>query len=168
MCSARSIKVEGGPDNKTTSEFNGPIIVNNKLTVNSANGVEANSLFLQGDATVSRNYTVGVSAPVLSGNPGDVIWKANPSQGGMWGYVYTTDNAWRGMGAISLSRDSSIFTFDQLGIATNNPGTNLLIQVGSGTSLVCIDEDGVGIGTTANGYALNVEGDGYVSWHLDR
>ena len=82
---ARSIKVEGGPDNKTTSEFNGPIIVNNKLTVNSANGVEANTLFLQGDATVSRNYTVGVTAPVLSGNPGDVIWKANPSEGGTVG-----------------------------------------------------------------------------------
>ena len=75
----------------------------------------------------------------------------------MWGYVYTTDNAWRGMGAISLSRDSSIFTFDQLGIGTNNPGVNLL-QVGSGTSLVAVDEDGVGIGTTANGYKLNVEG----------
>jgi len=154
---SRSIKVEGGPDNKTTSEFNGPIIVNNKLTVNSANGVEANTLFLQGDATVSRNYNVGVSAPVLAGNPGDVIWKANPSQGGMWGYVYTTDNAWRGMGAISLSRDSSIFTFDKLGIATNNPG-NCTLKVGSGTSLVCVDEDGVGIGTTANGHSLNVVG----------
>ena len=59
---------------------------------------------------------------------------------------------------LELSRDSSIFTFDQLGIGTNNPGTNLL-QVGSGTSLVAIDEDGVGIGTTANGYKLNVEGD---------
>ena len=159
---SRSVKVEGGPDNKTTSEFNGPIIVNNKLTVNSASGVEANTLFLQGDATVSRNYTVGISVPVLSGNPGDVIWKANPSQGGMWGYVYTTDNAWRGMGAISLSRDSSIFTFDKLGIATDNPG-DCSFKVGSGTSLVCIDEDGVGIGTTANGFALNVEGNGYVS-----
>ena len=159
---SRSIKVEGGPDNKTTSEFNGPIIVNNKLTVNSINGVEANTLFLQGDATVSRNYTVGVSAPVLSGNPGDVIWKANPSQGGMWGYVYTTDNAWRGMGAISLSRDNSIFTFDQLGIATNTPGVNKL-QVGSGTSLVAVDADGVGIGTTANGYALHVVGGANIS-----
>ena len=159
---SRSIKVEGGPDNKTTSEFNGPIIVNNKLTVNSVNGVEANTLFLQGDATVSRNYTVGVSAPVLSGNPGDVIWKANPSQGGMWGYVYTTDNAWRGMGAISLSRDNAIFTFDQLGIATNTPGVNKL-QVGSGTSLVAVDADGVGIGTTANGYALHVIGGANIS-----
>ena len=86
---SRSIKVEGGPDNNTTSEFNGPIIVNNKVTVNSENGLETNTLFIQGDATVSRNYTVGISAPVLAGNPGNVIWKANPVEGGTWGYVYT-------------------------------------------------------------------------------
>jgi len=159
---ARSIKVEGGPDNKTTSEFNGPIIVNNKLTINSGKGLESNSLFLQGDATVSRNYTVGISVPILAGNPGNVIWKANPSQGGTWGYVYTTDNAWRAMSPISLERDSSVFTFDQLGIATNTPGLNLL-QVGSGTSLFAVDGDGVGIGTTANGSALRVIGDINVS-----
>ena len=119
-------------------------------------------MFLQGDATVSRNYTVGISVPVLAGNPGNVIWKANPSQGGTWGYVYTTDNAWRAMSPISLERDSSVFTFDQLGIATNTPGLNLL-QVGSGTSLFAVDGDGVGIGTTANGSALRVIGDINVS-----
>ena len=159
---SRSIKVEGGPDNKTISEFNGPIIVNNKLTINSDDGVEANSLFLQGDATVSRNYTVGISAPVLAGNPGNVIWKANPSQGGTWGYVYTTDNAWRAMGLISLERDSSIFIFDKVGVGTTTPGLNTL-QVGSGTSLFAVDGDGVGIGTTANGSALRVVGDANIS-----
>ena len=159
---SRSIKVEGGPDNKTISEFNGPIIVNNKLTINSDDGVEANSLFLQGDATVSRNYTVGISAPVLAGNPGNVIWKANPSQGGTWGYVYTTDNAWRAMGPISLERDSSIFIFDKVGVGTTTPGLNTL-QVGSGTSLFAVDGDGVGIGTTANGSALRVVGDANIS-----
>ena len=159
---SRSIKVEGGPDNNTTSEFNGPIIVNNKVTVNSANGLETNTLFIQGDATVSRNYTVGISAPVLAGNPGNVIWKANPVQGGTWGYVYTTDNAWRAMSPISLERDTSIFVFDKVGIATTSPG-NCTLKVGSGTSLVCIDEDGVGIGTTANGYSLNVIGGTKVS-----
>ena len=133
---SRSIKIEGGPDNNTISEFNGPIIVNNKVTVNSENGLETNTLFIQGDATVSRNYTVGISAPVLAGNPGNVIWKANPVQGGTWGYVYTTDNAWRAMGPISLDRDLSIFVFDKVGIATTSPGLNTL-QVGSGTSLVC-------------------------------
>ena len=159
---SRSIKVEGGPDNKTISEFNGPIIVNSKLTINSDDGVEANSLFLQGDATVSRNYTVGISAPVLAGNPGNVIWKANPSQGGTWGYVYTTDNAWRAMGPISLERDLSIFIFDKVGVGTTTPGLNTL-QVGSGTSLFAVDEDGVGIGTTANGFALHVIGGANVS-----
>ena len=154
---ARSIKVEGGPDNKTISEFNGPIIINNKLTINSNKGLESNSLFLQGDATVSRNYTVGISVPTLAGNPGNVIWKANPSQGGTWGYVYTTDNAWRAMSPISLERDSSIFTFDKVGIATTSPG-DCTLKVGSGTSLFCVDSDGVGIGTTANGYALHVIG----------
>jgi hypothetical protein len=153
----RSIKVEGGPDNKTISEFNGPIIINNKLTINSNKGLESNSLFLQGDATVSRNYTVGISVPILAGNPGNVIWKANPSQGGTWGYVYTTDNAWRAMSPISLDRDLSIFTFDKVGIATTSPGESTL-RVGSGTSLFAVDGDGVGIGTTANGYKLNVVG----------
>ena len=44
----RSIKVDGGDDNKVSSEFNGPIIVNNKLTVNSTKGVEAQNVYLQG------------------------------------------------------------------------------------------------------------------------
>ena len=107
----RSLKVEGGADNKTTSEFNGPVIVNNKVTVNSANGLETNNLFIQGDATVSRNFTVGISAPVLAGNPGNVILKANPAQGGSLGYVYTTDNAWRAISPISLDRDQNIYIF---------------------------------------------------------
>lgn len=154
---ARSIKVEGGPDNNTTSEFNGPVIINNKVTVNSVNGVETNNLLIQGDATVSRNYTVGISVPTLAGNPGNVIWKANPSQGGTWGYVYTTDNAWRAMSPISLERDSSIFTFDKVSIAATSPG-DCTLKVGSGTSLFCVDSGGVGIGTTANGYALHVIG----------
>lgn len=156
---ARSIKVEGGPDNKVISKFNGPLVINNKLTVNSSRGIESNNLFLQGDATVSRNYTVGISVPALAGNPGNVVWKANPSQGGTWGYVYTTDNAWRSMGPISLERDSSIFVFDQVGIATTSPGESTL-QVGSGTSLVDIDGiGGVGIGSTANGFKLRVVGE---------
>ena len=154
---ARSIKVEGGPDNNTTSEFNGPVIINNKVTVNSVNGVETNNLLIQGDATVSRNYTVGISVPTLAGNPGNVIWKANPSQGGTWGYVYTTDNAWRAMSPISLERDSLIFTFDKVSIAATSPG-DCTLKVGSGTSLFCVDSEGVGIGTTANGYALHVIG----------
>ena len=155
----RSITVEGGPDNKVISKFNGPLVINNKLTVNSSRGLESNNLFLQGDATVSRNYTVGISVPVLAGNPGNVVWKANPTQGGTWGYVYTTDNAWRAMSPISLERDASIFTFDKVGIATTGPGESTF-QVGSGTTLVDIDgTGGVGSGSTSNGFKLRVIGE---------
>ena len=153
---SRSIKVEGGPSNKTISEFNGPLVVNSKLTINSANGLETNNLFIQGDATISRNYTVGVSAPVLAGNPGNAIFKANPAEGNTWGYVYTTANEWRAMAPVSLSRDETIFTFDRLGIANTTPGEAHL-KVGAGTSQLTVF-DGVGIGTTANGFDFRVLG----------
>jgi hypothetical protein len=154
---SRSIRVEGGPDNNVASEFNGPVIINNKLTSTSTKGMEANSIFLQGDATVSRKYTVGISTPTLAGNPGDISYYANPSDGGYIGWVYSVDNSWRRFGNVSLSQDSDIYIFDQVGIATTTPGT-LQLQVGGGSSIFAVDGDGVGIGTTANGYALHVIG----------
>ena len=39
----------------------------------------------------------------------------------------------------------------------------LTVQVGSGSSLVAIDETGVGIGTTANEVALRVDGEVYAN-----
>jgi hypothetical protein len=155
---ARSINVEGGPDNKVVSKFNGPLIVNNKITVNSPKGVESNALFLQGAATVSRKYTVGIASPTLSGNPGDVEFFSNPNEGGYVGWVYTVENAWRRFGNVSLSRDADINTFDQVGIATTSPGESTF-KVGSGTSIVAVDNDGVGIGSTANGFKLRVIGE---------
>ena len=53
---------------------------------------------------------------------------------------------------------SSIFTFDKLGIGTNNPGVKLhTSKLDLERVLFAVDEDGVGIGTTANGYKLNVD-----------
>ena len=69
---SRSLRVEGGPDGNIVSEFDGPVIFNEKITSTSSKGIESNSLFLQGDTTVSRKYTVGIATPSLSGNPGDV------------------------------------------------------------------------------------------------
>jgi len=155
---SRSINVEGGSDNKVISKFNGPLIVNNKVTVNSPKGVESNVLFLQGAATVSRKYTVGIASPTLSGNPGDVEFFSNPNEGGYVGWVYTVENAWRRFGNVSLSRDADINTFDQVGIATTSPGESTF-KVGSGTSIVAVDNDGVGIGSTANGFKLRVIGE---------
>ena len=152
---SRSIRVSGGVNGKVSSEFNGPLIVNNKITSNSDKGIEANSLFLQGDATVSRNITVGISTPLLSSNPGDIAFNANPGDGEYVGWIFSSDNEWRRFGSVSLSTDESIHVFDKVGIATNNPN-DCLLSVGSNDGLFCVDSDGVGIGGTANGYKLNV------------
>ena len=154
---SRCIKVEGGDDGKVVSEFNGPVIFTNRVTSTSSKGVEASSLFLQGDATVSRRYSVGIALPSLSGNPGDVNFYSTPDNGGYLGWVYTNQNVWRRFGAISLSGDSNSYIFDQVGIATTTPG-NLKFAVGAGSSLFAIDSTGVGIATTANGFKLRVNG----------
>ena len=155
---SRSIKVEGGTDGKVTSQFNGPIVVNNKLTVNSNKGLESNNIFIQGDATVSRKYTVGIATPSLAGNPGDVVYNANPEQGGYVGWIFTVDNEWKRFGGVSLDKDSSDMVFDGVGIGTTSSGESTL-RVGSGTSLFAVDSDGVGIGTTANEFKLRVVGE---------
>ena len=96
----RSIKVAGGPNNNLTSEFNGPVVFNNKITSNSPKGIEANSLFLQGDTTVSRKYTVGIATPILAGNPGDIHYNAVPISQNYVGWVYTNNNQWEKFGYI--------------------------------------------------------------------
>ena len=155
---SRSIRVEGGPDSKAISEFNGPVVLRGKVTSTSADGLEANSLFLQGDARVSRKYTVGITEPTLSGNPGDIVYLNNPEKGGYVGWIYTLDNDWYRFGNVSISKNANIGIFDAIGIATNDPGTSKLL-VGSGTTQVSVDGNGgVGIGTTANGYKLHVIG----------
>ena len=154
---SRSIKVDGGTDGKAASEFNGPLIVNNKITSTSPSGIEGNSFFIQGDTTVSRKYTVGLGTPSLAGNPGDVVYNANPSSGGYIGWVYTLQNNWRRFGNVSLSANENNAVFDNVGIATTSSG-DCKLKVGSGTSVFCVDGTGVGIGTTANTYKLQVLG----------
>jgi hypothetical protein len=145
---SRSIRIEGGPDSTAISEFNGPVVFSEKVTLNS--DLETNSIFLQGNATVSRKYTVTTAEPTLAGNPGDVEYFDNPERGGYLGWVYTKNNDWYRFGNISISKTANVYVFDQIGIGTNNPGTSQLL-VGSGTTQVSIDGNGgVGIGTTAN------------------
>ena len=96
----RSIKVDGGNNNTSLSEFNGPVVFNEKVTSNSTDGVEVNSLFIQGDATISQKYTVGIQTPTTAGTTGDVEFAANPKDRGTLGWVYTTSNAWRPFGLV--------------------------------------------------------------------
>jgi hypothetical protein len=154
---SRSIIVDGGSDNKSLSQFNGPVIFSNKLTSTSDKGIEANLLYLQGDSVVSRKYTVGIATPTVAGNPGDVIYFENPNRGGYLGWVYTVENDWYRFGPISIDRNSTIGIFDKVGVGTTSPG-DCTLRVGAGASLFCVDGSGVGIGTSANLFKLNLEG----------
>ena len=108
----RSIKVDGGSNNTSLSEFNGPVVFNEKITSNSDDGVEVNSLFIQGDATISKKYTVGIQTPTRAGTTGDVEYFATPEDGGYLGWVYTKENAWRPFGPVrdELGAYSGIWT----------------------------------------------------------
>ena len=97
----RAIRVEGGDDATVSSRFDGPVIFNSKITSNSIRGIETQSLFIQGEATVSRKHTVGISTPTTPGNPGDIVYNANPTNGGYTGWIYTTNNEWKTFGDIS-------------------------------------------------------------------
>jgi hypothetical protein len=155
---SRSIRVEGGTDGSLISEFDGPVIFNNKITSNSSKGIEANSLFLQGDATVSRKYTVGVTQPIIAGNAGDIVYYDSPNRGGYVGWIYTLENEWYRFGNISISETENHMIFDRVGIATTSAGTDTF-RIGAGSSLFSVNATGgVGIGTTANQYKLNVNG----------
>ena len=164
---SNSIRVEGGPDNKVISKFDGPVVFTNKVTSTSAKGLESNSLFLQGDATISRKYTVGISTPTNAGNPGDVVYQATPESGGTIGWVYTSDNNWRKFGPVSTSTTSINLTVNQI----NSPSfIGTFSGDGSGLTNVSdiwrTDAVGVhtstpiGIGTTSAkaGFGLYVEG----------
>jgi len=155
VIASRALRVNGGPSNNILSEFDGPVVFNQKLTSTSDKGIEANSLFLQGDTTVSRNYTVGIATPTDSGNPGDVVYNANPTKGGTIGWTYTVENGWYAFGGVTSDGDE--FIFEKVGIGTTTVG-DCTLKVGSGSSMFCVDENGVGIGTTSSGYNLSVEG----------
>ena len=130
---SRSIHVDGGDTGNVISEFNGPVVFNKKVTLNS--DVEANSLYLQGDAVVSRKYTLGSTTPTLAGNPGDVQYNENPNTGGYVGWVYTSNNEWKDFGRIA-----GIVT-DQTGVGVGTSGgsvgfSTLINFVGSNISII--------------------------------
>ena len=138
---ARSIRVEGGSDGKAISEFNGPVIFRDKVTSTSSKGIEANSLFLQGNVDVSRKYTVGTSQPTIAGNPGDVQYNANPTSGGTIGWVYTTNNQWELFGAIGSSGGGGGGGIGTAGVGVRTTGgyvgfSTLINFVGTNISIV--------------------------------
>jgi hypothetical protein len=97
----RNIMVDGGDKGNILSQFNGPVEFTKKVISTSDEGLEVNSVFIQGNAQVSRKVSVSTSEPIEAGNPGDIVFNANPANSGTVGWVYTTNNQWRTFGAIS-------------------------------------------------------------------
>ena len=98
---SRNVVVDGGDKSNILSEFNGPVQFTRKVVSTSSEGIEANNIFIQGNAQVSRKITVGIATPSEAGNPGDIVYNANPASGGTVGWVYTTNNEWKTFGTIS-------------------------------------------------------------------
>ena len=146
-----AVRVEGGENKTSISHFDGPLVINNKLTVTSAKGIETPDIFLQGQETVSRKYTVGITQPASAiqlvgqgaGNPGDVIFNGNPFKGNNAGWIYTTDNNWYPWGVISNRED--IFEINGFFIGT---------FTGDGSGLTNVSDiwaiDSIGIHTSVN------------------
>lgn len=144
---SRSLRVEGGPDGNLISEFDGPVIFNNKITSTSPKGLEANSLFLQGDQVVSRKYTVSNQTPTLAGNVGDVVYDAVPSSGGLLGWVYTSNNRWERFGRIGSGGEEP-GTYVGISSGGNYVGLSTLINfVGSGVTITTDYNSTLGITT---------------------
>jgi hypothetical protein len=151
-----SIKVEGGKNSDIVSIFNAPVVFGEKITSNSPRGIEANSLYLQGSAPISRKYTVGISTPTIFGNSGDVEYYSEPTSGGYLGWVYTTDNAWRKFGPIQGSSGEwvGIFSGTFYGDASGMTGLESYWQ---STITGIHTTRGVGIGTNVASSTFNLD-----------
>jgi hypothetical protein len=94
-----SIKILGG-DGSTISEFDGPLVINNKLTSYSEKGIEATHFLIQGNENTSRKIGIGTTVPTIPGGYGDVIFNSTPKSGQYMGWTYTLNNEWKGFGTI--------------------------------------------------------------------
>jgi microcystin-dependent protein len=102
----RSLSVEGGTNKDLVSQFDGPVIFNNKIVSNSDKGIETSALLLYGQNLLPRNYTIGASDPIVAGNIGDIQYNSDPISGGFMGWVYTSSNRWEKFGKIGDNEGS--------------------------------------------------------------
>ncbi len=136
-----SIKIEGGKDKNVVSEFDGPVVFNNKVTTNA--DIEANSFFIQGDEEISREITISDQKPVTSGNYGDIKFNSIAKKNRNAGWIYTVDNEWTAFGWVN----DNLYG---VGVSTNgtNVGLSTLINfTGSGIEITSSYDSNSGIST---------------------
>ena len=158
----RSISIDGGRDGNAISEFNGPVVFNNKVTSLSDKGLEVESLFIQGNDRVSRKYTISDTQPTDAGNPGDVVYNSNPASNGYLGWVYTNNNEWTifsKIGSIDNLQGVGVGKTDEfVGFSTliNFKGTNINIETeyDSNTGISTINFTGTSEFEAIGGYAI--------------
>ena len=142
------IKVEGGAGGVIQSEFNGPVVFNEKITQTSDKGTDFKLITLKGTDTQNtrRKQTVGINTPADDGDnsTGDIVWKNEPKPGGYLGWVYS-DERWRKFGLIATERSNDGLFADsndesplgnftilpsKIGINTNLPRDLIDVQAG--------------------------------------
>ena len=119
LIASESLRVEGGANNDSLSVFNGPVVLNKKLTLYSPDGIETPSFFIKGDENISRRYTISNSTPTIPGNYGDITFRSNPDNGNNLGWVYTTSNEWKTWGFVGES-GTQLFVYSGEEFGPNN------------------------------------------------
>jgi Chaperone of endosialidase len=159
----RSIKISGGENNNLISMFDGPVVFDNKVSSTSSDGIEALSLFVQGDADISRKFTVSAgSTPTSSGTPGDVITKAFPQHNQYLGWIYTLNNYWEPFGYIGTLPSGLVFGSANQILYKNSigdfSGNNDLLFQDNSTVII-----GIGASTNVQNQKVQVGGGAYIS-----
>jgi len=165
-----SLKVDGGRNNNSVSEFDGPVVFTNKLT--SSSDIEANSFFVQGNEEVSRKYSILNTKPTISGNYGDIFFNSEPSKYEFVGWTYVTENQWEPFGWIGYPGVGIASAGSYVGFATLinlvTSGINLGVDynIATGISTLTLEANpriGIssGVFNTFVGFATQINFVGY-------
>ena len=138
-----SIKVDGGSDKNTVSQFDGPVVFTNKITSNS--DIETNSILLQGNEEVSRRISINFEKPDFAGNYGDIEFNSEPEKLGFAGWIYTVQNEWVPWGFIGApgvgiaSRDAYVGFATLINLVTEGFTFDIDYDIVSGISTLTFD-----------------------------
>ena len=69
------------------------------------------AVYESNDATDALPPKLTVSSG-FAGNPGDIVYYSDPSDGGFVGWIYSSDNDWRRFGTVSTSGTLNIGIFE--------------------------------------------------------
>ena len=135
---SRSIKVEGGPEGNIVSEINGPLVINEKMTSTSDEGIEIKNLNLRGELEVSRSIGISTVQPTQPGNVSDISFNAFAAKNSNLGWIYTTEDKWEQFGWVNDALYGADFKFlDPFkGPSSFNASRGVEFQAGNGVAFI--------------------------------